>query len=895
MGMQFCVACTSVQVDTVIPVEVLLRNYFYFSSAIQTLRDHFGQLAEEMVARFVKPQSSLVVEIGCNDGVFLRHLANRGVRNVGVDPAKNVVESIKDPGVVAINDCFGTRPAKAIVAEHGKADAIVSSFSFAHIDDMQEVMRGVDALLGDKGVFVFEIYYLGVVLEETQYDMMYHEHMSYYTLACLEKFLGDYGIEIFEVKESFSLARCASTPSARPRIRTRSPRPSPGPPRGGEGQGLARREDLRGIRRKGREDQERPAGRARWDQGGGPERHRLRRLGPRHDDHELLWNRRTVPGLRRGRRAGQTRLPDARDSLPDQAVVRSRGHGEEAGVCAGVRLALHRRGEETPRRLPRPGREVHGSSARGHDYDARGLMSRRPARVLILGGTGMLGSMLWQQLSPGAGLHVRRTQRRDRTEADYYDALGPPADLERLLEEGSGTDYVLNALGLTRVDIREGDATSEAAAWAVNADLPKRLAQAAAGHGARVIHISTDGVFSGRGGPYDESSVADPRIYGRTKLEGEVADRRVLTLRCSISGTRPGEGARPARMVSRSGCRQAPRAKGFIDQLWNGVTTLRVRRAVPYGDRAGRVRRVDGGRARPPFLSQPARQQVRVAAGLCRCPWDRPRRSYPPRRDSPSTVCSDRGGIDLEELVGGAHDLRTAVAAMLTSENLLRGPLDGEENTVATRKPKLAIVLGIRPDVIRASLFLNMIRKDPRVVVTFIWSGQHYSDNLKSIFFRELEVARGDRARLRGESDAEVVGSSSQALSGAREAGAGGGGVPGRHEHDTGAIAAAQLNIPIVHIEGCMRSYDWRMPEEKYRTTSITCPTSSTPTSRSTRSRASRRHESRKKIVVVRTRSLTSSRRLLRPEPKFDRMATASSFPPAASRRGLLPHDLSPA
>ncbi|MBI3565130.1 MAG: class I SAM-dependent methyltransferase [Elusimicrobia bacterium] len=201
MGMQFCRSCTNVQVDTVIPVDVLFKNYFYFSSAIQTLRDHFGQFAEEMCARFVKPKESLVVEIGCNDGVFLRHLAARGVRNVGVDPATNVVATIKDPGVVAINDCFGTKAADKIVAEHGKADAVVSSFSFAHIDDMHEVMRGVDRVLGEKGVFVFEIYYLGVVLEEMQYDMMYHEHMSYYTLACLEKFLGRYGLEVFEVKK----------------------------------------------------------------------------------------------------------------------------------------------------------------------------------------------------------------------------------------------------------------------------------------------------------------------------------------------------------------------------------------------------------------------------------------------------------------------------------------------------------------------------------------------------------------------------------------------------------------------------------------------------------------------------------------------------------------------
>lgn len=136
-------------------------------------------------------------------------------------------------------------------------------------------------------------------------------------------------------------------------------------------------------------------------------------------------------------------------------------------------------------------------------------------------------------------------------------------------------------------------------------------------------------------------------------------------------------------------------------------------------------------------------------------------------------------------------------------------------------KKKLAIVLGIRPDVIRASLILNHLRGLNEVDVRFIWSGQHYSDNLKDIFFRELGVAAPDiELGASGTTDAEVVASVISRL------------YPVLDElrpeavvflGDTntvmGCLAAAQLNIPIVHIEGCMRSYDWRMPEEKYRTT----------------------------------------------------------------------------
>jgi UDP-N-acetylglucosamine 2-epimerase (non-hydrolysing) len=136
-------------------------------------------------------------------------------------------------------------------------------------------------------------------------------------------------------------------------------------------------------------------------------------------------------------------------------------------------------------------------------------------------------------------------------------------------------------------------------------------------------------------------------------------------------------------------------------------------------------------------------------------------------------------------------------------------------------KPRLAIVLGIRPDVIRASLVLNALRAQNDVEVTFIWSGQHYSDNLKDVFFRELQVGAPEiELKATGKTDAELVASIIQKLHPVVE----------QMQPDAviflgdtntvmGCIAAAQCNLPIVHIEGCMRSYDWRMPEEKYRTT----------------------------------------------------------------------------
>jgi UDP-N-acetylglucosamine 2-epimerase (non-hydrolysing) len=136
-------------------------------------------------------------------------------------------------------------------------------------------------------------------------------------------------------------------------------------------------------------------------------------------------------------------------------------------------------------------------------------------------------------------------------------------------------------------------------------------------------------------------------------------------------------------------------------------------------------------------------------------------------------------------------------------------------------KKRLAFILGIRPDVIRASIILNILRSSKNCDLKFIWSGQHYSDNLKDIFFRELNVEPPEiELNAGGNTDADISSTVIAKL------------FPVLQElkpeaavflGDTntvmGCLAAAQLNIPIVHIEGCMRSYDWRMPEEKYRTT----------------------------------------------------------------------------
>ena len=156
-------------------------------------------------------------------------------------------------------------------------------------------------------------------------------------------------------------------------------------------------------------------------------------------------------------------------------------------------------------------------------------------------------------------------------------------------------------------------------------------------------------------------------------------------------------------------------------------------------------------------------------------------------------------------MITGFHTT-TGIHGTLNQDRNVRGPV--------------VMVLGIRPDVIRASIMLRELRAVLGSHFKLIWSGQHYSENLKDVFFKELAVDIPDiELNIEGSSDAELVASTILKLSKVfQEIQPSVAVFLGDTNTVTGTIAAGQLNIPIVHIEGCMRSYDWRMPEEKYRT-----------------------------------------------------------------------------
>lgn len=202
-------------------------------------------------------------------------------------------------------------------------------------------------------------------------------------------------------------------------------------------------------------------------------------------------------------------------------------------------------------------------------------------RVLVLGRDGMLGAMLVAVLGNAGNLDVVGAGREE---------LDARRDDPLALLEALRPDWVINAVGVLNARIDPGDPSSVDAAINVNGRFPQRLACAAGECGVRVIHVSTDGVFSGRDGPYDEDAPPDADdVYGRSKRLGEVEAEHVFNLRCSLVGPERGT---PRSLLGRL-LAQPPGAQvpGYADQHWNGITTLHlaqvcegiVRSAQPAG------------------------------------------------------------------------------------------------------------------------------------------------------------------------------------------------------------------------------------------------------------------------------------------------------------------------
>jgi|LWDU01.1.fsa_nt_gi SAM-dependent methyltransferase len=200
-----CKDCWLAQVvDVPDPEELFLNDYPYMTRFISTMVTHFEARAKESIDRFNLQDDDLVMDIGSNDGVYLggfkKHKPNINV--LGVDPAPNIVPFAEERGVRSANIFFTEENAKKLREKEGPAKLILSTNTFAHIDDLDDFVKGLKIMLDDDGVFIFENPYAIDTILGTQFDTMYYDHVSYYAIHPCKVLFERFGMEIFDVKQT---------------------------------------------------------------------------------------------------------------------------------------------------------------------------------------------------------------------------------------------------------------------------------------------------------------------------------------------------------------------------------------------------------------------------------------------------------------------------------------------------------------------------------------------------------------------------------------------------------------------------------------------------------------------------------------------------------------------
>jgi hypothetical protein len=194
-----CPRCTLMQVLDLVPADRIFRAYSYASGTTRTLREHFAAMAPEIVER-AGARGEPAIEFGCNDGVLMRPLLAAGARALGVDPSDVALRASREQGWPLIPEYFTEELARRIASRYGKARLIAGANVFAHMDDIHGVVRAADLLLHDEGHLVLEVHYQGDLVSLVQFDTVYHEHLSYFSLRSLTGLFRPYGLRIADVR-----------------------------------------------------------------------------------------------------------------------------------------------------------------------------------------------------------------------------------------------------------------------------------------------------------------------------------------------------------------------------------------------------------------------------------------------------------------------------------------------------------------------------------------------------------------------------------------------------------------------------------------------------------------------------------------------------------------------
>ena len=197
LNLLFCKKCSLVQTDSFIEPQILFEDYRYLSSV--GLSNHFREVAYNLDKKY-DVEGLNILEIGCNDGVLLEPLNSLGANVEGVDPAKNIVKLATEKGLSVIEEYFNDETFGGWEFENNY-DLVLSNNTFAHIPDIQSVVRGIKHVLKPDGDFIFEVHYLQSLIDGKQWDNIYHEHIFYHSITGLNNLFNKYDMTLIDFEE----------------------------------------------------------------------------------------------------------------------------------------------------------------------------------------------------------------------------------------------------------------------------------------------------------------------------------------------------------------------------------------------------------------------------------------------------------------------------------------------------------------------------------------------------------------------------------------------------------------------------------------------------------------------------------------------------------------------
>ncbi|HET6145679.1 MAG TPA: class I SAM-dependent methyltransferase [Candidatus Acidoferrales bacterium] len=196
-----CSQCFLVQLEQFEKPEAIFGDYAYFSSYSSSWLDHARTYAHRVIERFSLSAESLVMEVASNDGYLLQYFHEKGIPVLGIEPARNVAEAALKKGIRTISKFFGLETARELQTRGQQADLIAANNVLAHVPDIKDFVSGLKLALKPRGIITAEFPHLFRLIEANQFDTIYHEHFSYFSLLTIQEIFANGGLKIFDVEE----------------------------------------------------------------------------------------------------------------------------------------------------------------------------------------------------------------------------------------------------------------------------------------------------------------------------------------------------------------------------------------------------------------------------------------------------------------------------------------------------------------------------------------------------------------------------------------------------------------------------------------------------------------------------------------------------------------------